>query len=201
MKKIMIATTNDNKVAEYREMLQPLGYQVHSMKELAEIIIDENGQSFEENALIKVRAVYQQCGCMTIGDDSGLSIKALNGAPGIYSARFMPEASYPEKNAAIIRMLAESEDRSAWFTCAIAMIDHLGQPHVFTGRFDGQIAYQPAGNNGFGYDPIFYLPGYGKTSAELTADQKNAISHRGLATRQLLQWLQEHPGEAESEKI
>jgi len=192
MNRIMIATGNENKVREYREMLEPLGYEIHSLSEIGSVEIVENGATFEENALIKVKAVHDRCGYMTIADDSGLSIKALNGAPGIYSARFMPGASYPEKNKAIIAMLQGSPDRSAWFTCAIALIDRLGQPHVFTGRFDGQIAQQPAGRNGFGYDPIFYLPAYGMTSAELAPEKKNAISHRGQATRQLLAWLRDH---------
>ena len=198
MTKIMIATGNPNKVREYQEMLEPLGYQVHSMKELGDFDIEENGTTFEENALIKVKAVYRQCGYMTIADDSGLSITALQGAPGIYSARFMPELDYPHKNQIIIEKLKDATDRSAWFTCAIALIDHQGESHVFTGRMDGQIAMASAGANGFGYDPIFFLPQYRKTSAELLPEQKNAISHRGIATRKLLSWLKQHPLELES---
>ena len=187
---IMIATGNKNKVREYKEMLEPLGFTVHDTSELTDYIEPvEDGTTFAENALIKARGVFDHVSMISIADDSGLSIRALNNEPGIHSARYMEGCGYPEKNRNLIERLEGKDDRFAWFTCAIALIDHNGQPHVFEGIMEGEIAYRPAGNNGFGYDPIFWLPQYGKTSAQLTPEQKNAISHRGQATRKLLEFL------------
>lgn len=191
MKDIMIATGNPNKVREYKEMLEPLGFTVHDLREIEHADAQETGTTFAENALIKARSVYRNTSMMTIADDSGLSIRALNNQPGIYSARYLEGHDYKYKNRALIRRLKNKEDRSAFFTCAIAFIDHQGNEHVFEGTFEGEIAYKPAGNNGFGYDPIFYLPQYGKTSAELLPEEKNAISHRGKATKKLLEYLHE----------
>ena len=191
MKDIMIATGNPNKVREYREMLEPLGFKVHDLTEIEHTDAEETGTTFAENALIKARSVYNNSNMMTIADDSGLSIRALKNQPGIYSARYLEGHDYKYKNRALIRRLKNKEDRSAFFTCAIAFIDHEGIEHVFEDTFEGQIAYKPAGNNGFGYDPIFFLPEYGKTSAELAPEEKNAISHRGKATRKLLEYLHE----------
>ena len=187
---IMIATGNKNKVREYKEMLEPLGFTVHDTSELTDYIEPvEDGTTFAENALIKARGVFDHVSMISIADDSGLSIRALDNEPGIHSARYMEGCGYPEKNRNLIERLKGCDDRFAWFTCDIALIDHDGQPHVFEGIMEGEIAYEPAGNNGFGYDPIFWLPQYGKTSAQLTPDQKNAISHRGQATRKLLEFL------------
>ena len=187
---IMIATGNKNKVREYKEMLEPLGFTVHDTSELTDYIEPvEDGTTFAENALIKARGVFDHVSMISIADDSGLSIRALDNEPGIHSARYMEGYGYPEKNRNLIERLKGCDDRFAWFTCDIALIDHNGQPHVFEGIMEGEIAYEPAGNNGFGYDPIFWLPQYGKTSAQLTPDQKNAISHRGQATRKLLEFL------------
>ena len=187
---IMIATGNKNKVREYKEMLEPLGFTVHDTSELTDYIEPvEDGTTFAENALIKARGVFDHVSMISIADDSGLSIRALDNEPGIHSARYMEGYGYPEKNRNLIERLKGCDDRFAWFTCDIALIDHNGQPHVFEGIMEGEIAHEPAGSNGFGYDPIFWLPQYGKTSAQLTPDQKNAISHRGQATRKLLGFL------------
>ncbi len=187
---IMIATGNKNKVREYKEMLEPLGFTVHDTSELTDYVEPvEDGTTFAENALIKARGVFDHVSMISIADDSGLSIRALDNEPGIHSARYMEGYGYPEKNRNLIERLKGCDDRFAWFTCDIALIDHNGQPHVFEGIMEGEIAYEPAGSNGFGYDPIFWLPQYGKTSAQLTPDQKNAISHRGQATRKLLEFL------------
>ncbi|MBE6124803.1 MAG: RdgB/HAM1 family non-canonical purine NTP pyrophosphatase [Erysipelotrichaceae bacterium] len=187
---IMIATGNKNKVREYKEMLEPLGFTVHDTSELTDYIEPvEDGTTFAENALIKARGVFDHVSMISIADDSGLSIRALDNEPGIHSARYMEGYGYPEKNRNLIERLKGCDDRFAWFTCDIALIDHNGQPHVFEGIMEGEIAYEPAGSNGFGYDPIFWLGQYGKTSAQLTPDQKNAISHRGQATRKLLEFL------------
>lgn len=195
MKDIMIATGNPNKVREYREMLEPLGYRVHELSEIDHQDPEETGTTFAENALIKARVVWGRTGMMTIADDSGLSIDALHGEPGIYSARYLSCHDYGYKNQVLLRRLEGVSDRSARFTCAIALIDHQGKEHVFQGVMEGEIAMAPAGSNGFGYDPIFLVPQFGLTSAQLSPQQKNAVSHRGQATRKLLAFLKEHPDE------
>lgn len=195
MKEIMIATGNKNKTREYREMLEPLGYKVHDLSEIEHVDPEETGTTFAENALIKARSVHDRIKMMTIADDSGLSIRALNGEPGIYSARYLEGHDYDYKNHTIIERLKDKTDRYAWFTCAIALIDHEGKEHVFEGIMEGEIADELRGNNGFGYDPIFIVPQFGKTSAELSPDDKNSVSHRGKATRMLLEYLKGHPEE------
>ena len=197
MKDIMIATGNRNKTREYREMLEPLGYRVHDLSEIEHADPDETGTTFAENALIKARSVHNRVRMMTIADDSGLSIRALNGEPGIYSARYLEPHDYAYKNRTLISRLEGCEDRYAWFTCAIALIDHDGQEHIFEGIMEGEIADEPKGDNGFGYDPIFIVPEFGKTSAQLDHDTKNSVSHRGKATRMLLEYLKNHPEEEE----
>ena len=187
---IMIATGNKNKVREYKEMLEPLGFTVHDTSELTDYIEPvEDGTTFAENALIKARGVFDHVSMISIADDSGLSIRALNNEPGIHSARYMEGCGYPEKNRNLIERLEGSDDRFAWFTCDIALIDHNGQPHVFEGIMEGEIAYRPAGNNGFGYDPIFQPDGYDQTFAELGMDIKNHISHRARAVQKLANYL------------
>jgi len=190
MKDIMIATSNPGKVREYRELLQPLGYTVHDLSEIEHTDPVEDGKTFAENALIKARAVFENAGMMAIADDSGLCIDHLKGQPGIHSARYLAGHDYNYKNRMILRRLKKAEDRSAHFSCAIALIDQQGE-HVFEGIMEGRIAEEMRGNNGFGYDPIFIPQGYELTSAQLTAEEKNAISHRGKATRKLLAYLQE----------
>lgn len=188
MKDIMIATSNPNKVREYKEMLEKLGYRIHDLSEIEHDDPEENGKTFAENALIKARSVWHRTGMMAIADDSGLSIDHLKGQPGIHSARYLANHDYTYKNKMLLRRLKNAQDRSARFTCSIALIDELGE-HVFEGVMEGHISREIRGTNGFGYDPIFIPEGYEKTSAELTADQKNAISHRGQATRKLLAYL------------
>ena len=197
MKEIMIATGNKNKTREYREMLEPLGYRVHDLSEIEHVDPEETGTTFAENALIKARSVHDKVKMMTIADDSGLSIRALNGEPGIYSARYLEPHDYGYKNRTLISRLHGKDDRFAWFTCAIALIDHKGVEHVFEGIMEGEIATELRGDNGFGYDPIFLVPQFGKTSAELEPEVKNSVSHRGKATRALLEYLRNHPEEEE----
>lgn len=184
---IIMATGNRNKVREISEMLKDTDLKVISMKDAGiDIDIVEDGTTFEENARIKAEAVRDACGQVVIADDSGLEIDYLGGEPGIHSARFMGEdTSYTIKNAALIRSLkgVPDEQRSARFVCAMAIAYPDRETVVFRGVFEGRIAYEPAGENGFGYDPIFYLPERGCTSAELSPDEKNAISHRGKALR------------------
>ncbi|MBO4218983.1 MAG: RdgB/HAM1 family non-canonical purine NTP pyrophosphatase [Erysipelotrichaceae bacterium] len=188
MKDIMIATSNPNKVREYREMLEPLGYRIHDLSEIEHQDPEENGKTFAENALIKAGSVWHHTGMTAIADDSGLSIDHLKGQPGIHSARYLAGHDYTYKNKMILRRLKKAEDRSARFTCAIALIDEKGE-HVFEGVMEGSISREIRGTNGFGYDPIFIPEGMDRTSAELLPEEKNAISHRGQATRKLLAYL------------
>ena len=196
--RIIFATGNEGKMKEIRMILADMKLPIQSMKEAdIHIDIEENGQSFEENALIKARAVAtaaQQKGiqAVVLADDSGLEIDYLNKEPGIYSARYMGEdTSYHIKNANLIERLdgVEDEKRTARFVCVIAAVCPDGSEHVTRGTIEGRIGYEEKGENGFGYDPIFYLPQYGKYSAELSSDEKNAISHRGEALRRIREVL------------
>lgn len=185
--KIIFATGNKNKLREVREILEGLDLEVVSMKEAGiDVDIVEDGKTFAENALIKARAVCKASGEVTMADDSGLVVDALGGEPGIYSARWMGEdTSYTIKNAAIIERLAgvPDEERSARFICAIACVYPDGTEDVTEAPYEGRIGYEAKGENGFGYDPIFYVPEKGQYSAELSPEEKNAISHRGKALR------------------
>lgn len=188
MKEIVIATGNINKVREYREMLEPLGYSIKSLDDFDPVEIVEDGASFEENALIKARTLFDHTGITCIADDSGLEIEALDNRPGIYSARWLSEYDYTTKNMKVIEMLKDAENRRAKFTCVIAYVSK-DEEKAFKGELFGEIAHELRGTNGFGYDPIFLNPALGKTNAELEKDEKNAISHRGQATRAFLEYL------------
>lgn len=183
MKSIILASNNKDKVKEVKEILK--GYDIISMKEAGiNVDIEENGTTFEENALIKARAIMKLTGQITMADDSGLEIDYLNKAPGVYSARFMGhDTSYDIKNKALIQKLegVKGSDRSGRFVCAIAVCFPDGREIVKRGTMEGLIAEEIKGDNGFGYDPIVYLPEYGKTSGELAPEEKNKISHRGKA--------------------
>jgi len=183
--RIVFATGNAGKMKEIRLILDDLGCEVVSMKEAgAEPEIVEDGKSFAENAEIKARAVWACTGDIVLADDSGLVVDYIGGEPGIYSARYMGEdTSYEIKNRNIIERLAEAkgEERSARFLCNIAAVLPDGSVLHTEAAMEGLIAGEPSGNGGFGYDPILYIPEFGKTSAELTIEQKNQISHRGKA--------------------
>ena len=195
--KIIFATGNEGKMREIREILKELQVPVLSMKEAGvSLNIEENGSTFAENAEIKARAVWNCTGGIVLADDSGLVVDALGGEPGVYSARYMGEdTSYEIKNREIIRRLeaVSGQDRSARFVCIIAAVLPDGTVRKTEGTMDGVIAMEPAGEEGFGYDPILYIPEYGKTGAQLTMEEKNAISHRGKALRamkvELARWL------------
>ena len=180
MKSIILASNNKDKVKEVKEILK--GYDIISMKEAGiDVDIEENGTTFEENALIKARAIMKLTGQITMADDSGLEIDYLNKAPGVYSARFMGhDTSYDIKNKALIQKLegVKGSDRSGRFVCAIAVCFPDGREIVKRGTMEGLIAEEIKGDNGFGYDPIVYLPEYGKTSGELAPEEKNKIRHR-----------------------
>ena len=181
MKKIIFATGNAGKMKEIREILKDLDAEVLSMKEAGvEAEIVEDGKTFEENALIKAKTVCKLTGEIALADDSGLEIDYLNKEPGIYSARYMGEdTSYRIKNANLIERLegVPDEKRTARFVCAIAAAFPDGTVKTVRGTMEGRIGYEETGENGFGYDPIFYLPEYGCSSAELSMEEKNKISH------------------------
>ncbi len=185
--KIIFATGNKNKVVEIREILADSGIEIVTMKEAGiQVEIEENGKTFEENALIKARTIAKISGEAAMADDSGLVVDYLNGEPGIYSARYMGhDTSYDVKNDHIIELLKEAkeEERTARFVCAMALVLPDGRETTRTGVMEGTIAHEKSGKNGFGYDPIFFLPQYGKTSADISSEEKNTISHRGQAVR------------------
>ncbi len=185
MDKIAFATTNAGKIKEIKEILADFDVEVASMKEMnITADIEENGATFEENSLIKARAVSKLTGLPALADDSGLEVDYLNGEPGIYSARYLGrDTDYDYKNNYIIDKLKEAkgEERSARFVCVISLVLPDGREFVKKGVMEGRIGYEIKGENGFGYDPIFFLPEYGKTSAEISAEEKNKISHRGKA--------------------
>ena len=193
MKRLIFATGNENKMKEIREILEGLPVQILSMKEAGiEADIVEDGLSFEENALIKARAVCKLAGEMVLADDSGLEVDYLNKEPGIYSARYMGEdTSYDVKNKNLIDRLdgVPKEKRTARFVCAIAAVLPDGRELVTRQTMEGYIGWEPEGENGFGYDPIFYLDEYGCSSAAISPEQKNAISHRGKALRAMKELL------------
>lgn len=201
MKQIIFATGNANKMIEIREILGDLDAEILSMKE-AGISVDilEDGKSFAENAIIKVKALRPYTDAVILADDSGLVIDALDGEPGIYSARYMGGAPYEERNWNLIHRLdgKTGEQRSARFVAAIAASLPDGRILTTEGVMEGIIANAPAGENGFGYDPILFLPEYGMTSAEISPEEKNAISHRGKALRAMRRILEE---ELETEKL
>ena len=191
--RIIVATGNEGKMREVRLILADLGIEIISMKEAgASCEIEETGSSFAENAEIKAKAVWEQTGHIVLADDSGLVVDYLGGETGIYSARYMGEdTSYEIKNQAIIDRVAEAkeEERTARFVSAIAAVLPDGTILHTEGTVEGEIAYQPAGTEGFGYDPIFYLPEYGMTSAQIPIEKKNEISHRGKALEAMKQKL------------
>lgn len=195
MDKIVFATTNEGKVKEIKEILEGFPVEVVSMKEMnITTDVEENGTTFEENSLIKAREISKLTGLPALADDSGLEVDYLNGEPGIYSARYLGrDTDYNYKNNYIIDRLKEAEDkeRSARFICVISLVLPDGREFVKKGVMEGRIGYEIKGENGFGYDPIFYLPEYGKTSAELSSDEKNKISHRGKALRAMKELIAE----------
>ena len=191
--KIIFATGNKNKMREIREILSDLGMEILSMKEAGiDKEINENGKTFEENALIKARTVAEDTDAVVLADDSGLEIDYLNKEPGIYSARYLGEdTSYEIKNQALLDRLSgvKKEDRTARFVCAIAAVLPDKREFVVRETIEGYIGEKPAGTNGFGYDPIFYVDEYGCSTAELSEKKKNEVSHRGKALRAMREVL------------
>ena len=189
--KVVMATNNKNKLREAREILAPLGIEVLSQQEAgANVEPEENGDSFADNALIKAKAVYDIVKMPVFADDSGLCVDALGGGPGIHSARYAPKGEECKK------LLQEMQDvpddaRRAYFQCTIAYIDEQGSG-TMSASCIGKIGYEERGENGFGYDPIFYFPPLKKTSAEMTMEEKNQHSHRAKALRDLYRYLEEN---------
>lgn len=193
--KIIFATGNQDKMKEIRAILKDIGVDVLSLKDAGiDVDIVEDGSTFEENAIIKAKAIMAITGEIVLSDDSGLEIDYLNKEPGIYSARYMGEdTSYHIKNANLIERLrgVPDEKRTARFVCAVAAAFPNGKIITTRGTMEGIIGYEEAGDNGFGYDPIFYLPEYQKTAAQLEPAKKNSISHRGKALREMKKHLKD----------
>lgn len=197
MDKIIFATGNQGKMREVRAILQDVEAEILSMKEAGVLLdIEENGTTFVENAIIKAKAVAQALAqkpefasdCVVLADDSGLEIDCLGGEPGIYSARYLGEETpFDVKSRDFLKRLegVADEKRKARFVCAIAAVWPDGETVTALGTIEGRIGYELIGDNGFGYDPIFYLPEYGRTAAELSDEEKNAISHRSRALAQM----------------
>lgn len=186
-KKIILASNNKGKIREIQEILSPLGYEIISMRDSGiDIDIEENGKTFKENAGIKAKAIYEISHTAVIADDSGLEVDYLNGAPGVYSHRYAGEnATDEDRNNKLLSELSgiPEEKRGAAFVCEICYIDEVGTEQYVRGECRGKIGYEPIGENGFGYDPLFM---YGKKSfAEISAEEKNKISHRADALRKL----------------
>lgn len=197
MKEILIATKNKGKAKDFESIFGPLGYTVKTLHDVAEHMdVEETGSTFEENAILKAEALAKELQTFVIADDSGLEVDALNGEPGIYSARYAGEAK--DDNANMDKLIAnlegiEGADRSARFVCAIAVAAPGKETVTYRGTCEGEIAKERKGEYGFGYDPIFWLPNREKMMAELTPEQKAEISHRGQAIQKLHKdWHQEN---------
>lgn len=195
MKKLILATSNPGKVRELNAMLGGI-IEVISQQTMGVDEVLETGLTFVENALIKARNAARQTGLPALADDSGLVVDALNGAPGIYSARYAGDGASDEQNLQkLLTDLKRQEDsnRQARFWCALAFVQHSEDPTpvIIQKGWEGEIVYEARGQGGFGYDPIFYLPSYGCTSAELVAEEKNKISHRGQALQAFIEQLKD----------
>ena len=193
MKKLVIASNNPGKLREFQFLLQPLGIEVLTQAQLGIEEAEEPHHTFIENALAKARHVSSLSGLPALADDSGICVAALNGAPGVFSARYAGDdpRSDERNNEKLLHVMSGVADRRAHYYCVLVLLRHAGdpQPLLAEGEWHGEIALQPAGEGGFGYDPLFWLPEYGKTSAQLEREQKHAISHRGKALRELLEKL------------
>jgi XTP/dITP diphosphohydrolase len=204
MNKLVLASGNPGKLREFRQMLSPLGIEVVPQSELGIPDTEEPHETFLENALAKARHASQASGLPAFADDSGICVDALNGAPGVVSARYAAagagarEEQDRRNNQKLIAELRGKSDRSAHYYCVIVLLRRADDPEplIAEGRWHGEVTDTPRGANGFGYDPYFLLPALGKTAAELDADEKNAISHRGQALRELVQALRGRHGAA-----
>ena len=193
MKKLVIASNNPGKLREFQFLLQPLGIEVLTQAQLGIEEAEEPHHTFIENALAKARHVSRLSGLPALADDSGICVSALDGAPGVLSARYAGAPKSDERNnEKLLREMQDITDRRAHYYCVLVLLRHADdpQPLIAEGEWQGEIALQPSGDGGFGYDPLFWLAEFGKTSAQLERKQKHAISHRGKALRVLLEKLQ-----------
>ncbi len=191
MTRLIIATQNKGKVKEIKALLEGYNYEVLSLKEVGiHVDVVENGSSFEENSLIKARTIQAMTGGMVIADDSGIEIDFLNGAPGIYSARFLGEVTDIERYKGVLALMEGIPDtyRTARFICVASLVTET-EALTFHGTLEGRIAHNPQGENGFGYDPVLYVPEYGQTVAQMDSELKNHISHRAKAFKLLTEKL------------
>lgn len=190
-KVIVVASGNQGKIKEFREMLEPEGYTVKSLSDFPDMPeVEETGTTFHDNAIIKAQAVTDRYGITAISDDSGLEIDALDKKPGVMSARWLGhDTSYDVKNQKVLDLLKDKTDRTCRYVCAIAITRVNEEPVVFEDTVECEVALEAKGSNGFGYDPIIYYAPLAKTMAEMSKDEKNSISHRGKAVRKLEAWL------------
>ena len=190
--KLIIASNNKGKIREYKDIFEPRGFHVRSQgEENICLEVEETGSTFEQNAVLKARAIWAISRCCVISDDSGLEVEALDGEPGIYSARYKGLGTEHERRLAVLKGLEGSDNRRARFVTCICFIEENGEEHLFTGTWNGEIAMKEEGTNGFGYDPIFLSEdGNGKTTASLPLSFKETYSHRAKAVRSLISWLQ-----------
>jgi XTP/dITP diphosphohydrolase len=197
MRTLLLATTNEHKLNEYRTILRELPFTLLSLRDVRlDMDVEETGTTFAENALLKARTYAQAANVLALADDSGLEIDALGGAPGVYSARFAGrETPYAERFRLILARLQDVpvSQRTARFRCAIALAEPSGYTRVVEGTIEGLIAESPRGENGFGYDPIFLVPEYGQTTAEMAPEEKHRISHRGRAAEAARRLLENWP--------
>ena len=201
--KIILATQNQGKIRELQELLVDKGIEVLSLLDIPDWEdVEENGETFADNAALKARAAVKRTGLIALADDSGLEVDVLNGAPGVYSARYAGEPKDDERNNdKLLHQLETTSDdkRTARFRCALVMATPFGKEYLTEGAVEGQILRQRRGQDGFGYDPIFYLPEYARTMAELTMTEKNKLSHRAQAFRKVIPILQALKGSPEVE--
>ena len=194
MQKLVIASGNKGKLRELSALLEPLDYDVHTQAEFNVPDVPETGTTFVENAIIKARHAAEITGLAAVADDSGIEVDALDGAPGVYSARFSaPNATDEKNNALLVEKLRDvpEELRTARYRAVIVYMKHAKDPSpiICEGSWEGRIVLDPIGEGGFGYDPYFFVPTHGCTSAELSAEVKNSLSHRGQALRELVEKL------------
>jgi XTP/dITP diphosphohydrolase len=206
MKKLVIATGNPGKLREFQQMLAPIGYEIVPQGALGIADAEEPHSTFVENALGKARHASRLARTAAFADDSGICVAALGGEPGVHSARYAGEpgpgearrreAQDERNNAKLLRALAKVSDRRAHYYCVVVLVRQAEDPEplIAEGRWHGEVVLEPRGSNGFGYDPYFYVPAFARTAAELEPDEKNAVSHRGQALKQLVARLIENPG-------
>ena len=189
--KLVVASHNDGKIKEIKAMLAPFNIEVQSAKELHLSDVEETGTTFEENAKIKAQGISLMCGLPCLADDSGLCVDALDGRPGVYSARYAPNRDFDKGMSILLKEMSESKNKSrkAHFSCCLALAMPNEKTKIFEGKVEGEIADKPSGKSGFGYDPVFIPEGYTQTFAELGNDIKNKISHRGRALEKFINEL------------